>query len=426
MVSETGLGVLQVVNAVAKGLVEQKTKSGLIDSIVGSANHDASEEELSGIKTAMQRNYSKADLHTLSNHIMDANNFLTFSKEKGAGYKIPNSPWFISTHQTSTSGTNDSQHRMNTYTTSMAQVNELMANSHNAGVPMDMTTAIRKVYKGLGYIKQTEWREAVHGTGQEAKVDRVKMRLLEDNFNYIQSVSTTGDPRQSHQVITEHGYDALLELGFGKGTNDADKKRNLQENMSYGDMLRILKEHPESPVVDLYYSLLAQAIEGSAEEPDRITRSQSKARDILTEIDDDGFVAIFDKAAENALSGLFTSSQEATDLPAIRSIQNDIRRASGSLNQTVDNIYEDSDGNELHLKDKLKLYANNIVSKNIEVTNILLSKPELREPYLDYIYSSLLQVYREQSHEQSMTNQILGSDDKDAQNQRLEKLHRRY
>ena len=126
------------------------------------------------------------------------------------------------------------------------------------------------------------------------------------------------------------------------------------------------------------------------------------------------------------LSGLFTSSQEATDLPAIRSIQNDIRRASGSLNKTVDNIYADPDGKELHLKDKLRLYANNIVSKNSEVKNILLSKPELREPYLDYIYSSLLQVYREQSYEQSMTNQILGSDDKDAQNQRLEKLHRRY
>ena len=35
MVSETGLGVLQVVNAVAQGLVKQKNNSDLIESIVG-------------------------------------------------------------------------------------------------------------------------------------------------------------------------------------------------------------------------------------------------------------------------------------------------------------------------------------------------------------------------------------------------------
>jgi hypothetical protein len=426
MVSETGLGVLQVVNAVAKGLVEQKTKSGLIDSIVGSANHDASEEELSGIKTAMQRNYSKADLHTLSNHIMDANNFLTFSKEKGAGYKIPNSPWFISTHQTSTSGITDSQRRMNTYTTSMAQVNELMANSQNAGVPMDMTTAIRKVYQGLGYIKQTEWREAVHGTGQEAKIDQVKMRLLEENFGYIQrQTGPSGNPEDVHMIVTTDGYNALLKLKYGKGSNTEERIRHIKETKSYGEILRILKENPESPVVDQYYSLLAQAIEGSVKDEDDRTPPENTAMKIVTEVDDASITSILAKAADNSLSGLFTSSQEATDLPAIRSINNAIRRVSGGLNQTVDAVYGNAEG-QLKLEDKLKHYAKGILSANTEATNVLLSKPELREPYLDYIYSSLLQVYREQRYEQSITGQILGSDDKDAQNQRLEKLHRRY
>ena len=403
MVSETGLGVLQVVNAVAQGLVKQKNNSDLIESIVGSANHDASEEELRGIKTAMRRHYSSKDLTTLSNHIMDANNFLTFSREKGEGFKIPDSPWFISTQQASTASPTDSQRIMNTYVTSMAKVNELMANSQNAGVPMDMTTAIRTVYKGLDYKQQTEWREAVHGTGQEAKIDQVKMRLLEENFGYIQrQTGPSGNPEDVHMIVTTDGYNALLKLKYGKGRNTEERIRHIKETKSYGEILRILKEDPKSPVVDLYFSLLAQAIEGSVKDEDDRTPPENTAMKRVTEVDDDGFVAIFDKAGEDFLSGLFTSSQEATDLPAIRSINNAIRRVSGGLNQTVDAVYGNAEG-QLKLEDKLKHYAEHILSANTEATNVLLSKPELRKSYLDYIYSSLLQVYKEQRYEESFT-----------------------
>tara|TARA_R110000765_G_scaffold201377_1_gene306773 strand:+ start:2289 stop:3554 length:1266 start_codon:yes stop_codon:yes gene_type:complete len=393
MVSETGLGVLQVVNAVAQGLVKQKKKSGLIESILGSANHDASEEELNGIKTAMQRNYSKEDLTAFSQYITDSRNSLHLSKEKGAGYKIPDSPWFISTQQASTAGLDESDLRMSVYSDSLTKANVLAANSN-----IPMASAIRTVYQGLNYTDQTRWREAAFGTGQEGKIDRVKYDLLRDNFQYISALKGPSgrDPRMDPMQITESGYNALLKI-----TNLEDRQTLESVHGSYPDLIKILKEHPLSPVVTEFYSRLAMASEGAAKsEEERSKAEEGAMRQIQDNEEDEEHNNILDEI----LAGGFASSNELpNDIPARKSLNSTLRQISENLNVTVDAYGEDRDGNTVTTKDKLRLYAESIVAKDSTVQRELSSQPELRQSYLDYVYSRLQSIYTENRYRESLS-----------------------